>query len=452
MTLPTNLPTGTADRDPGHTAGHRATNSRVNEVAAAVNATNALFDEFTAAATAQDIFPDTDRSSTIVLGDSLCANFITTTQYGVGWFNFLCTLSGQRMLLADFAGITNNTVQDAIARLQTDVIAKDPDRCMVLLGTNNTNQASPTLAATMTAYEDDLILPLLRARIEPIVCTVPPRNTVRTTDLPTYRRQATWNAFVRRIASKYRLPLLDTYRAVADPTTGDYRAGYSDDGLHWNAVGGRAVADFALTALDRVMPPQTRVPLELDRYAPLNLATSPLFLDGLGSGSGGLYPSGWNGPTTGVTVSIVDPVGGDGLEAGKWLKVAKTAGTSANVNNIRTLAALSTAGNPVAGGDRIAFGFRFQIANVTGGAYVHANLRFRDSSGVDLKSLFPLSTFSQAIPSGAVWIEALAPATGLDSIRFDLSLSSAGTIDVSIGQVTLLNLTALGIPGFVELM
>ncbi len=294
---------------------------------------------------------------TIFLGDSITQNLNTLTNpdqplFGESFATLVPIKSNQRILYFRNAGVTNDTVQLAAARLQADVIAHQPDRCVILLGTNNTNQTSPTMADTMTAYENDIIKPLLAASIEPIICTIPPRNGVRTSDAATYRRQGQWNAFLRSIANRYRLRLVDMYAATVDPATGDYKSGYTGDGVHPSKAGYKAMADaFVKDAVGAF--PAEGVQLERDRYSAISLAPNPLFLEGMG-GTGNVLPTGWSGSTTGFTATLEDPVAGDGLEAGRWLKIVKTdSATTKNINWVKSLSSLSTAGNAVAVGDRI---------------------------------------------------------------------------------------------------
>ena len=386
---------------------------------------------------------------TIFLGDSITQNLNTLTDpnqplLGESFATLVSMMSGQRILYARNAGVTNNTVQDAAARLYKDVIAYRPDRCVVLLGTNNTNQALPTISDTMIAYERDIIEPLLSAGIEPIVCTVPPRNGVRTTEPATYRRQARWNAFIRSVAAKHRLLMVDIHALMVDPATGDYKAGFTGDGVHPNKAGYKEMSNgFVNFSIYKYMNVPS-APLERDRYSIVSLAPNPLFLEGLG-GSGNVLPTGWTGSTTGITVSFDDAYDGDPNSAGKWFNIEKTdAATTKNVNWVKSLASLATAGNPVAVGDRIAWGFKYKLtAGTDATTYLTVALRYTDSGGANVKIVTPMNQF-QMETDGAVYYESVVPA-GCANLRFDVSFSTASLQTFSISQMTARNLTGMGV-------
>lgn len=400
------------------------------------------------------------RSSVIFAGDSISANNLSLDQIGHNWCAFAAWGSQGRVILKDYAAVTNDTVQDLAARLDI-IIDKSPDYVNLLIGTNNTNGGVPnnpslgilTLPQTLEVYENDLILPLIHAGITPIVNTIPPRAGVRTTAPATYRFQQGYNIALRRLAQKYDIPLVDIYKITVDPATGDWKSiptTWSADGLHPSSEGVQGMATGWLVAMDTVLAPTSQLPFELDAFDLINLATTPLFLSGLGSGTGGQFPSGWNGSGTPDTlISLEDPIAGDGLEAGKWLKVSKTAGAAKNVNLVRTVSALAAAGNPINTDDRIGVGFRFKLDNFLASCKVSFAFLFRGAGGTTLKIVRPVSQWART-SKGAVWFEATVPPDTVD-LRFDISIDTAGTVDAYVGQMTWINLTTNSIPGFVEL-
>ncbi|WP_433703647.1 GDSL-type esterase/lipase family protein [Prescottella equi] len=388
---------------------------------------------------------------TIFLGDSITQNLNTLANgdqplLGESFATLVSIKSNQRILYFRNAGVTNDTVQLAAARLQSDVVTYAPDRCVILLGTNNTNQAAPTIPDTMSAYENGIIKPLIAAGIEPIVCTIPPRTGTRVTEPATYRRQGQWNAFLRSIANRYRLRLVDIYAALVDPATGDYAAGLSGDGVHPNKAGYRVMSDAFVQAAAPSYPSEA-VQLERDRYSAISLAPNPVFLEGL-TGTGNLLPAGWSGSTTGLAVTLEDPAQGDGLESGRWAKIAKTdTAATKNVNWIKSLSSLSTAGTPVSVGDRVSWGFRYKItgsAGVGSNAYVTVALRYTDASGQNVRIITPMNQF-ELDSSGVVYYEASVP-PNCANLRFDVSFSQASAQTFWLGQVTVRNLTGLGLP------
>ena len=399
--------------------------------------------------------------SLVALGDSLTqiGTDVAARKYGNSLPSLVAAMSNGRILLTENAGIASNTVPMMADRLQADVISKNPGRCFILAGSNSTTKGYAHFDTARSDYENRIILPLLAAGIEPILATIPPRDFTRTSTTATntgpavYQLTLAWNVFVRSMAAKYRLPLVDVYMAVTDPNTGNYIAGYNDDGVHWNYTGVYAAAKFVADSLAPYFP-VVATPLEKDRYSLINFCPDPVFLGGVGSGTEGRYPLGFNGSNTAdlATVSLISPTTGDGLEAGKWLRIGKTGGVnSTNVNMIRTLADFTTkSGVAVNVGDRIALGFRFALTEPTGGGYATVALNFRGSGGsADIKkTITPINQWAKAT-SGVIWMEDTVPAGTVD-VRLDFSFGAAGTIQMDVGQVSLYNLTSMGMPSLLS--
>lgn len=396
-------------------------------------------------------------ASVAYLGDSLTAinSNIPADSYSESYPSLAAFLTGGRFVFAGNYGVASDTVQMIAARVST-VIAANPAYCMILAGSNSTTKGIAHFNDARAVYETGIIQPLLAASIQPVLCTIPPRDFTRQWATNAgllqgpgvYLLTLAWNVFVRAMAAKYRLPLCDMYAAVTDPNTGNYIDGYVSDTIHWTGPGVYAAAQAAADAL--VNPVVPSVSLEHDRYSLINLCSSPVFLSGLGSGLGGLYPSGWNGPSSGVATSVVDPVEGDGLEAGKWLRLEKTGTSSATVNMIRTVAAMATNGVTVNTGDRVAFGFRYQIdiPVFDPNTYVTFSLVFRDGSAATLSSATPLNQMKQS-HAGVVWWEATVPSGTVD-VRFNAQFSAHGDASLQLGQMTIYDLTAIGSPSFRE--
>lgn len=398
------------------------------------------------------------RSPAIVfLGDSLTAlgAIEASRSYGNSYPTLATYLTDGQVLFEANAGVPSDTVQMIAARVQSEVIARKPGQCFVLAGSNSTTKGYAHFADAQDAYEDGIIVRLLAAGIEPILATIPPRDFTRQTAAATntgpavYQLSLAWNVFVRAMAVKYRLRLVDLYAAVVDPGTGNYIDGYTDDQVHWSILGVNVVAQAVAAAL--IAPYRVpSVPLEKDRHSIINLCSSPLFLSGLGSGTGGQYPTGWNGSASSVVaVSLVDPTEGDGLKFGKWMRLTKLAGSTGNVNMIRTLSTFTAgAGVPMTAGDRVGFGLRYRINEPTpdSGKYVTISLNFRGAGGSgDIKKVITPLNQIQRSGIGTIWIEETLPADTVD-VRLDIGFSSPSTAVVDIAQGTIYNLSAMGVP------
>lgn len=399
------------------------------------------------------------RSGTFVyFGDS---NFqlnttISTRTYGESVPSISTLLSKGHLLMVENAGVASNSVLDMQARLDADVIALHPSGVVILGGSNSTTKGLVHFASAQAAYVD-IVERCLESGIEPIVCTIPPRDGSRlfTSAEPTYGSSApyiyrltlAWNVFIRAIAAKYRLRLVDIYATVEDPTTGDYKTGWTADGVHFSQTAAYAVGQLISDALSPLFP-NVAAPLARDRYETINFIKDPLFLGALSSGSGTRFPLGFNGSSTAPpAITVEDPVGGDGLSAGKWLRIAKTGASSTNVNAIRTLADWSSgSGLTVQVGDRVAMAFPYKIENAASGGYVSISLNFRGSGGsADIKkTITPMSQY-KVNQQGLIYIEDVIPAGTVD-LRLDLGAGAAGSIDLCVGQMSIYDLTAMGVP------
>jgi hypothetical protein len=386
------------------------------------------------------------------LGDSLSALNAdnATNTFGNSFPTMACFLTGGRFIFAGNFGVPSETVQQIAARVG-DVIAVKPSRCLVLAGANSTTKGVAHFNAARAAYETGIIQPLIAAGIEPTLATIPPRDFTRqwaaaggSQGPGVYQLTLAWNVFVRAMAAKYRLPLCDTYAAVVDPATGNYRDGYTSDNVHWTGPGVLAAARAAADAL--LNPTVPAVSLERDRYSIINLCASPLFLDGLSAGPGGIYPPGWNGSSSGITTAVVDPVDGDGLDAGKWLRLTKTGSGSPSVNMIRTLSTFAaSSGVTVNTGDLVAMGFRYDldIPVYDPNTYVSIALLFRDGSGTALKTVTPLNQIRHS-HRGVMWWETTVPSGTVD-VRFNVQFAG-GAATLELGEMTIYDLTAMGCP------
>lgn len=441
-TPPVTLPIGPGGSDSG-VAGYITTPG---------SATNTAL----SAATAEIVEPLARRwaPSGVFLGDSntVIGTDVAARQYGMSFPSLAAAMSKGRWVLSENAGVASDTVQMIADRVQTQVLDKRPGFCFVLAGSNSTTKGYSHYAEARSVYETQIIQRILNAGIPVILSTIPPRNNTRTTVAgvntgpEVYQLTLAWNVFVRSMAAKYRLPLVDLYAIVTDPSTGNFKTGYTGDGVHWGYAGVMKVAEAVEKAISTTFPTRI-VPLEQDRYSVVNMAPDPLFLGPLTSGGGGRYPAGFNGSSAAPpTVEVLAPVDGDGLDAGKWLKLGMSGTATRNVNLIRTITDYSAAsGLTIKTGDRIGWGFRFKYSKpaVDETTYFTVSCRYLDSAGNNLKQVTPMNQWRSNV-EGVLWIEDTLPA-GTVSLRLDIGFS-AGTMDLWIGQLSIYDLTAMGIP------
>lgn len=179
----------------------------------------------------------------IPFGDSITQNgtvFVNGLwQFSNGYPETSIYQAGARFQIIRNAGIAGNTTTQMLARIGTDVLAYSPDVVLMLGGTNDlvSGMTNAQIAATMSNLES-MTRQMLQAGILPIIVTPPPKNAAA---LESRKIQL----FYYALAQAYGVPLLDTYRLLVDPTTGNYQASLSGDGLHPNATGVATISAVA---------------------------------------------------------------------------------------------------------------------------------------------------------------------------------------------------------------
>ena len=361
-------------------------------------------------------------NAAVFLGDSITAGSIDETNhaYGASWPTFACGFSGQRIQYVYNAGVPGNNSGQMLDRIQADVIARAPQLCTLMAGTNDIGNNVPF--ATYQANVRAIVTALRTAGIVPVICTIPPNA-----DAARHGRISQWNGWLKRYAASLGLILLDTHGVLVDPATaGAYLAAYNGDGTHPNMAGTLAVGQYVATNLAPLLP--TFTPLLTDMQAdPSNLLTGGLFA--VDSNADG-YADGWvqyGGAVPGATPSLVT----DAAVKGKMQRVTQVATTS------NSYVSQSIAPPKYTSGDRLLL-----TAVVTSDGGVSAQITVNSYGGTD-KVFKPLSDVTAVLTRVLVYQE-FTPPTG--SVDLDIVLTAGpGTGVVDWGQIGVFNLTALGI-------
>lgn len=170
-----------------------------------------------------------------------------------GWPTWARILLGNRLTVLFNAGVGGNTLAQMLARLQGDVIARNPAWCSVMGGIND--------IARLTS---DQIISLLREiyrqlrsnGIRIVAHTILPLATGHASySVANQQKILAVNTWIRRECLLNRaMRLCDSYRAVVDPlsATGQPKAGYlANDFIHPSARGAKAIADAFYAAMWR---------------------------------------------------------------------------------------------------------------------------------------------------------------------------------------------------------
>jgi lysophospholipase L1-like esterase len=354
----------------------------------------------------------------VTLGDSTTQGAWDTVNQvqGAAWPLYAQMFSGGKIFVANNAGIGGNTTAQMLARFSTDVTPFNPAAVTVMGGTNDIGN-SVSLATTQ-ANIVSIVAGVQAIGAVPVLCTIMPNNTSGR-----HSSISVLNHWLRRFSAAHGLALIDFYKLMVDPTNGNYLSAYFSDGTHPNEAGISVMGQAAASQLGPALPPWTP-PLTSDNTDTSGLfASNPLLITDTNSDG---IPDGWisYGGSSGFANALVT----DSVTPGKLMQITQTSNAS-----IRVLEQTVTTGFSV--GDHISF---CGVVTSDGGVQAQIKVNF-DGNGANAQPC----VFTGAVTRGVVYQEFVVP-TGTTSITVDC-VAGAGTGVVAWGQLTMLNLTQLGI-------
>lgn len=352
-----------------------------------------------------------------------------------------------------------------------------PDACIVLGGTNDVTSV-PT--ATSLSNLKSIYTTLIANNVCPVAMTIPPRSTSMPATLKL-------NLGIKQLAREMKIPFIDIYGSLLDPTNGQMLANLSIDGVHPTALGcgimGYKVNQGIIEGFTL-----TRSRAMIDTYAAA-LGTGfanvdPNFLTYAGTiNTTSSYPNSapWGAPGTAAMCTMNSaPAGTEPGIANSFTMdqpvpfVMNYSSTPNYIGNSFSVAGDGTHGyqsNPHVGlltyavGDRIALAFRVKAimaqGNTNPGTWVVVLLD--NTLGTGLCGFFYGSTSSNlvtngqasignesAYPAGDFYTEITVPAgaggTGWLDVVFSTTTSGSNSGDsITIANLRAINLTALGI-------
>ena len=134
-------------------------------------------------------------------------------------------------------GVNGDLTSGMLLRFRQDVVQLNPKYVIILGGTNDIGwglQSEEVFLNLKRMYEM-----ALNNKINPIGCTVPSILGWDEGILPRLRL----NKSIKRYCREKRVLLADLYTKTCDPKTKRLRSEYSSDGLHFNALGYRKMAE-----------------------------------------------------------------------------------------------------------------------------------------------------------------------------------------------------------------
>ena len=390
----------------------------------------------------------------VAMGDSITSYNNSFSGAAGGWFHRLCTSSLGRIHSVGVGaggiyatgGYTLEQMEDT--HLPT-ILALNPlpGACVVFGGTNNTGASSGTgfdfTAATATLGR--ICSSLASVGIAPVLVLIPPRG-----DSALVRQNVDlWNTYIYELSQSAGYPLLDAFTPVVNPSTGGYLAALAIDGVHPNEAGHAAIADYNIAqGLSLTTMPNRPLPALFNAYYNLVTSGQGLFItDSAGLGTG------WSlaGGGTGVTTTVSSPVTADNLK-GRWQHLSQATAGGGNAWIQKQV----PSGWGV--GDVLEFSIRLRA---TGFSTLNTAYDTGAESGSVAYSLGILTVGAGSTPRGIQqWIIDVADGTfsgrvavpaGTTSIYIRLvtnpgsTASIAGDTDIAIGEVTLRNLTTMGL-------
>lgn len=334
-------------------------------------------------------------------------------------------------------GIPSGTM---VSTYLPQVIAAKPSFCVVHAPTNDVGVVplAETLKNLATIYDT-----LIAYGITPIATPLLPKSTQIGNNTGNIDRLS---LAIERMASARNIPYVPWTHQFADPATGNWigwdgsKSPDSYDGVHMTAIGARKCGAALWDVLKWVVSPsQTFLPRANNNSALTSFRianANACFADTTTGIANGATP-----PTRSLTAMTAS----EGI--GNWMNIAY-AGATGNVFQQFTGDG-NTAINP---GDRIYMAWRIKTSGIeaANGAF---NLSF--NSGANNGMIAGMNTWSSDIADGVFAQEFTVPSTipgflegQAGHARLSFTYSTAGNnvgAVVSIGQLTIINLTAQGL-------
>lgn len=388
----------------------------------------------------------------VFVGDSITTDGTVNSQtpgagqlIGESWAALASYASQGRVQFAGMAAESGWTIAQ-VKTLIPNALAVRPRFVNVLVGINDCAGGTWN-DATWTQKRTDysaMTAAILAAGAIPVLCTLLPGNG--STNMSNLARL---NAFIRSLAVRHGVPCVDFHRRLVDPADGTWLGTTnSSDEIHPSPAGKWVMAtawneDFAAKLPLPIDPLARTVGKSASVGDPQNYnLLSGVFSTGSGTP---VVPTGWSASAGGgsYTASLTGP---DAYANGKWLRAGVMTGTS----EITPILDGSHAGS-VSAGDRIFFGCRLRTPVATSDLRYSLRLTVRNSSFAGLRDFHPLESWRLDLGSTTgilVSFEDEMPA-GADNIAFSLTVldadGSGSTGEVEISQVTLMNLTRMGV-------
>lgn len=375
----------------------------------------------------------------MAMGDSITANDYTAPTSTTAqilrprqYLLWAAMLSNGGLRYGGVAGTGGFTSAQVISTHLPTILAAKPQFCVVHAGTNDpgTLTLAQTIANLQSMYDQ-----LLNAGIVPIATTMLPKQTLINASARTLQLMSQW---IMQYARKRGFPCVDWNRLFVDTANGGwsgYSGGtgpYNGDDTHPNGAGAKIMGQAIVDALAGQLGTASFIPTA--NYTPgtlsPNSATNALWLTD--TNADGTPDGATSSAGTGVTYTLSAMSAGEGL--GNWWNLNKN-GTGTPFGQV-------SCGSAAVPGNKMLLVCRVKTTGVkTAGAQWH--IRLTDNNTVDVVALRQMT---EDITLGLVALEFTVPASvGATSLKLVPTIDTgSGTATLSVGQVGIYDLTALG--------
>jgi lysophospholipase L1-like esterase len=325
------------------------------------------------------------------------------------------------------AGHGGDTSVDMLARFDTDVTPHKPNIVTILSGANDGNQGISQALFSSTIKQ--IIAKCAAIGAVPVLMTTPPNNYTSGTVQETAMRG--YNSWIVRYAASAGLPCVDLCAVVSDPTKRwNYLTVYDvGDGIHPSQAGHEAIGLALWNVLSASVVPNAEL---LTQYLsdPNNIITGGLMLTDTNADG---RADNWNVYNTPAGGSSIPSIVTDAAVLGKMQRLAVT-GVGTSPYTFEQYIS-SSSGTKFVAGDVVRY---TGIITSTGGTKAQVYLGFPGSGGQGITWYV-----NAAVTRGRFSIEATVPA-GTTTLEPQIT-AGGGTGTVDFGQVTLYNLTKMGV-------
>lgn len=238
-----------------------------------------------------------------VIGNSFESYGQTTVSWSDGWVILAMLKSGGKMQMVANAAASGTNMAHYLTT-QLPALANEQVNTIVVGGAENDIQEN--YAAAMTVAQS---MAVLRARLDAIVTAIRARGAkaILRTTAPHYytashQHIVAWNQYLKMYGNLHGIPVADFYRVLVEPSTGNYKSGYSQEALGSAVHPGATARPLVAQEFIDVATPgiYAKVPLSETSSDAGQLSTNPAFL------TVSTLPTGWSSSAVAnVTRSVV---------------------------------------------------------------------------------------------------------------------------------------------------